>query len=195
MRVSRQQAAENRERIVDMASQLFRERGFDGVGVADLMKSASLTHGGFYGHFDSKEDLMAQASLRALENTTKKWTKVVDETSSDPLQAVATGYLSPRHRDDVSKGCLFAALGPEVTRHGASLRHSITEGLRPFVDLLTRIVPGQSKAAKRKSALAVYASLVGGMVLARAVDDTDLSNEILHAVVASLPKGEKTTRK
>jgi TetR/AcrR family transcriptional repressor of nem operon len=191
MRVSRQQAAENRERIVDMASQLFRERGFDGVGVADLMKSASLTHGGFYGHFESKEDLMAEAALRAQENAIKKWTKVIDEAPGDPLQAVVTRYLSTRHRDEVSKGCLLAALGPEVTRHGTSLRHTVTEGLRPFIDLFARIVPGHSKAARRKKAIALYASLIGGVILARAVDDSSLSNEILHAVAASLPKGEK----
>ena len=78
MRVSREQAAESRERILDVASKLFREHGLDGIGVADLMKNAGLTHGGFYGHFSSKEELMAQACARALENSVEKWEKLCE---------------------------------------------------------------------------------------------------------------------
>jgi TetR/AcrR family transcriptional repressor of nem operon len=190
MKVSREQVEENRERIIDVAARLFRERGLDGIGVADLMKEAGLTHGGFYGHFKSKEDLIAQAAGRAQANSAQRWVKVIDEAPGDPMQALGEHFLSSRHRDRVGKGCIFAALGPELSRQKIAVRHSVTEGLRPFIDILTKIVPGRSKAERRTKALATYASLVGGMVIARAVDDTAFSEEVLRAVGMSLPKAE-----
>src|SRR3954453_16767615 len=98
MKVTREQAARNRERIVEAAAQRFRERGFEGIGVADLMKEAGLTHGGFYGHFSSKEDLIAEASGRALSQSLARWGKLADRALDDPLSAVAGAYLSSRHR-------------------------------------------------------------------------------------------------
>src|SRR3982074_352699 len=99
MKVSREQAAKNRERILDVAAQLFRERGFDGVGVADLMKAAGLTHGGFYGHFASKEDLMGQACSRALAGSLDRWSRLAEGETKGRLSAIATAYLSAAHRD------------------------------------------------------------------------------------------------
>src|SRR3954462_4017135 len=96
MKVSREQAAQSRERIVETAARLFRERGFEGVGVADLMKEAGLTHGGFYGHFSSKEDLIAEASTRPLMHSLALFSKVADRAPADPLSAIASGYLSSR---------------------------------------------------------------------------------------------------
>src|SRR6188474_3801293 len=93
MRVSREQAVQNRDRIVEAAAQLFRERGFDGIGVADLMKEAGLTHGGFYGHFSSKDDLIAQASARELTRSLTYWSKVAERASGDRLSAIAAVYL------------------------------------------------------------------------------------------------------
>ena len=116
MRVSRAQADENRERILDTATRLFRERGIDGIGVADLMKSAGLTHGGFYGHFKSKDDLVAQACGRAMARMRENWARVIDQASGDPLDTMADHYLSSRHRENVGRGCLMAALGSEVAR-------------------------------------------------------------------------------
>src|SRR3982750_409763 len=115
MKVSREQAARNRERILDTAAQLFRERGFEGIGVADLMKAAGLTHGGFYGHFASKDDLVAQAAALALEQSVALWEKLADRPQDDPLSAIAGVYLTSRHRDDPGAGCLLAALGPDVS--------------------------------------------------------------------------------
>jgi TetR/AcrR family transcriptional repressor of nem operon len=186
MKVSRQKAAENRERILNVAARLFRERGFDGIGVADLMKNAGLTHGGFYGHFFSKEDLMAQACARAIADSLDVWNRRADCATESPLSAVITGYLSTRHCDYLGSGCLLAALGPDVSRQSPPVRHTVTEGLRSFVEILARLIPGKSKAAKRQKALATYASLVGAVVLARAVDDPDLSEEILQAVSTSV---------
>src|SRR5438105_14332684 len=104
MKVSREQAAETRDRIVEKAAQLFRERGFDGIGVADLMKEAGLTHGGFYGHFSSKEDLVAEASGRALMRSLALFSKVAERGAADPLSAIATAHLNSRHRDKPGEG-------------------------------------------------------------------------------------------
>ena len=186
MKVSREQAAQNRERIVEAAAQLFRERGFDGIGVADLMKAAGLTHGGFYGHFSSKDDLIAEASARALTRSLALWGKLAERASGDPLSAVAGAYLTSRHRDNPGAGCLLAALGPDVSRQGPLVRRAVTGYVRSAVDLLTKLVPGKSGAARREKAISTYATLVGAMVIARAVDDRALSQEILDAGLASV---------
>src|SRR5437868_15523461 len=105
MKVSREEAAQNRERILEVAAKLFREKGFDGIGVADLMKSAGLTHGGFYGHFSSKEDLMAQACARALTQSLSKWKRLADRAPDNALSEITRAYLSTRHRDEPWRGC------------------------------------------------------------------------------------------
>jgi TetR/AcrR family transcriptional repressor of nem operon len=186
MRVSREQAAENRERILAMAAKLFREKGFDGIGVADLMGAAGLTHGGFYGHFASKEDLAAQACARTFARSVEAWGRSVGQGTRGALAAIAASYLSVKHRDHPGGGCLLAALGTDVARQGPSVRRVVTEGLLGLIGLLARVVPGRSAAARRERALATMASLVGALVLARAVDDETLSEEILRATAASL---------
>lgn len=186
MKVSREQAAENRQRIVETASRLFRERGLDGIGVADLMKSAGLTHGGFYGHFASKEDLMARACASAVEGSLAKWRERIEAAPDDPIAAVTALYLSPNHCKQPGEGCALAALGSEAARHGAPVRHALTEGLREFIDLLTAIVPGRSDAVRREKAQAIFASMVGAVVLARSVDDPALAEQILQSVTASI---------
>jgi TetR/AcrR family transcriptional regulator, transcriptional repressor for nem operon len=186
MKVSREQAARNRERILDAAAQLFRERGFAGIGVADLMKEAGLTHGGFYGHFSSKEDLIAQASARELTRSLAHWSEVGEGASGDRLSGIAAVYLTKTHRDNPGAGCVLAALGPDVSRQGPAVRRAVTGYVRSVVDLLVTLVPGRSKAARRRKAISAYATLVGAMVLARAVDDRALSQEILDAGRASV---------
>ena len=186
MKVSREQAAQNRERVVETAAHLFRERGFDGIGVVDLMKEAGLTHGGFYGHFSSKEELIAEASSRALMRSLAVLRKVAERAPGDPLSAVAGAYLTSRHRENPGAGCLLAALGPDVSRQGPAVRRSVTDHVRSAVDLLVTMVRGNSKAARRQKALSTYATLVGTMVMARAVDDRALSQEILAAGLASV---------
>ena len=186
MKVSREQAAQNRDRIVEAAAQLFRERGFEGIGVADLMKEAGLTHGGFYGHFSSKEDLIAEASARALTRSLALWSKLAERAPRDPLTAIAGVYLTSRHRDNPGAGCLLAALGPDVSRQGTAVRRAVTDYVRSGCDLLAKLVPRKSKAARRQKAITIYATLVGAMVMARAVDDRALSQEILDAGLASV---------
>src|ERR1700743_2622099 len=122
MRVSREQAAASRERIIDAAAALFRAKGFAGIGVADIMKAADLTHGGFYGHFASKDDLIAQASARSLQHSPEAARKMVARSSDDALPALLDHYVSSRHRDDPAHGCAFAALGNDAARCGKPLR-------------------------------------------------------------------------
>jgi TetR/AcrR family transcriptional repressor of nem operon len=183
MKVSREQVAEHHRRIVGAAGKLFRENGFDGVGVADIMKSAGLTRGGFYGHFASKEDLVAQACAGAAN--ADGWLTITERAPKNPLAAIVRFYLSARHRDHPETGCLFASLGPEVARQQGGVRRAFTDGLRTRLDFLAEIVTGRSKAAKRRKAIATMSALVGALVLARAVDDPSLSDEILRATAAN----------
>jgi TetR/AcrR family transcriptional regulator, transcriptional repressor for nem operon len=182
MRVSREQAAASREKILDAAAKGFRERGLDGIGVADLMKEAGFTHGGFYAHFDSKEDLMAEACGRALDGSLARWRKLQAEEPQGALRAIVDHYLSPRHLADRATGCTIAALASDVARHGPAVRSAVTARLRALMSILADAMPGRTRAARRRKALAAYASLVGAVVLARAVNDPVLSGEILGAV-------------
>ncbi len=184
MRVTREQAAAHRETILEVAGTLFRERGFDGIGVADIMKRAGLTHGGFYGHFASKDDLAAEITARVLGRD--GWLERLTGKADPSIAEVVRGYLSPRHRDDPAHGCLFAALGSDVVRRPRSVRRAFTEGLRLRVDALRCVIPGRAAAARRQKALVTMAGLVGALILARAVDDPALSDEILDAAAASL---------
>jgi TetR/AcrR family transcriptional repressor of nem operon len=191
MRVSRAKAAEHRDRIIDAAGALFRAKGFGGIGVADIMKAADLTHGGFYGHFASKDDLVAQASRRTMARAVANWTKLVEAAPDDPYAALLEHYLSPRHRDDPGRGCAFAALGNDAARSGKDVRKAFAEGLAPLIDILAHSIPdkstsgkstpGKSKAARRRKAVAAMATLVGALTLARAVEGTALSDEMLEA--------------
>ena len=193
MKVSREQAAQHRERILEAAARRFRERGFEGIGVADLMKEAGLTHGGFYGHFASKEDRIAEASARALAQSLARWGELADRASGDPLSALGGAYLTSGHRDNPGAGCLLAALGPDVSRQGPAVRRSVTGYVRSAFDLVAKLVPGKSRAARRQKAIGTWATLVGALVIARAVDDRALSQEILDAGLASV-KGLTQTR-
>lgn len=185
MKVTREQAQENRERVIDAAARLFREKGFYGIGVADLMKSAGLTHGGFYGQFSSKDDLAAAACARALAETDRRWQRLM-EKSADPLPEIVASYLSTTHRDHPEKGCALVALGGEVSRSEAPVRQAYTSGLRALIDRLAQLLPGRTKGARRDRALAAMATLVGAQLLARAVDDDELSEEILAAARAAI---------
>jgi TetR/AcrR family transcriptional repressor of nem operon len=189
MKVSREQVALNRERIIETAARLFREKGYDGIGVADLMKSAGLTHGGFYGHFDSKEDLLAEAAAHALKKSVQRWEGYLAEGRDTALEKISDGYLTRQHCEHPEKGCSVTALGADIARLGPKARHALTEGAVGQMAILEKLMPGADDAERRRQSLATYASMVGAIVLARAVDDEALSAEILQAVQQSLPAG------
>jgi len=186
VRVTREQADAHREKILEIAGALFREHGYDGIGVAEIMKRAGLTHGGFYGHFGSKDDLAAEITGRVLrrEGWLGRLTGKPDATYADLVRS----YLSARHRDDPGHGCFFAAVGSDVARQPRSVRRAFTDGVRKRLDTIRGLVPGRLSAARRRKAIATLAGLVGALVLARAVDDPALSDEILSATAASLER-------
>ena len=194
MKVSREQAAENRERIVQVAAKLFRERGFDGIGVADLMKAAGLTHGGFYGHFASKEDLAAEASGRALKELFQYWSAVIEKAPDEAFSTIVNRYLSEGHRDAPGRGCLVAALGSDLGRQARPVRRVVTDGINAFLGQLMQLVPGKSKTARRRQALTDFAAMVGAVTIARAVDDPALSKDVLDAVASSLSERDDGNR-
>jgi TetR/AcrR family transcriptional repressor of nem operon len=187
MKVSREQFASNSERIIEAAARLFREKGYDGIGVAGLMKDAGLTHGAFYSHFESKEALLAEACARALAVSSERWQDIVDKSPGTALQKIAADYLSSRHRDRPGNGCPVPALGADVARLGPAARGALAAGSRGRVDILTKLMPGQDAADSRKKAMAAYAAMVGAVMLARIADDAAWSEDLMQAVMASLP--------
>jgi TetR/AcrR family transcriptional repressor of nem operon len=191
MRVSREQAAGNREKILGTAARLFREKGFDGIGIADLMKSAGLTHGGFYGHFSSKEDLIAQTCERAVDELlAQHHERAGDGDEQDEgtyYQRFIANYLSREHRDNPGSGCLMAALGADAARQSPIIKRAFTQSFNRLLNAVIKILPAKkSDAEKREEALLTLASLVGAQVIARAVDDPELSQEVLQAVLKKL---------
>ena len=170
MKVSREKVAENHEAILEAAGLLFREKGFDSVGVAEVMNAAGLTHGGFYGHFKSKDDLIAQTMTYLLE-----------QASSDvDFDVLVDRYLSPAHRDNPATGCPTAALAAATRRQSKSAREAMTTGQRGFIEALSKKADGNSAAARRRTAIATWSAMVGAITLARAVEDRKLAAEILR---------------
>jgi TetR/AcrR family transcriptional repressor of nem operon len=183
MRVSREQAAENRKRIVETAARMFREKGFEGVGVDAIMKGAGLTHGGFYGHFRSKHDLAAEAITRALERSAERQRRFTG------LRDLVSDYLSERHRANRANGCAIAALGGEMARQGEDIRRGVTAYVRVQLDRFSQLLKGGTAASRRKRAITTLAGIIGALMLARAVEDAALSDEILTAARDAFGEG------
>ena len=185
MKVSREQFADNRQRILEVAGRLFREKGFDGIGVDGIMQEAGLTHGGFYGHFDSKADLAEQACAAALVRSAGKWEALANGPRENALAEIVRSYLSPKRRDDPGSGCIMVSLGGEVARRSDAVRTTVTEGVRARLGILERVVGGRSKAERREKAIATLSGMVGAMVVARLVNDSPLSDEILTVATSA----------
>lgn len=189
MKVSKQQSAANRERFLAEAGRLFRERGLAGVGVDALAEAAGLSHGALYSRFGSKEQLAAEALTEAFARSAEALLPQDGSPQDAALETLVTRYLSARHRDAPGGGCAMAALAAEVPRHGPALRAALTAGLRGFADRLAGVIRRGRRQPPEDEALAVIATLVGSLVLARAVDDPALSDRILAAGRAHLSPG------
>ena len=194
MKVSREQFAENRQRILEVAGRLFREKGFDGIGVDGIMQEAGLTHGGFYGHFDSKADLAEEACAVALERSAEQWEAIADGSPGTTLAEIVRSYLSKRHRDDPGGGCVMAALGGEVARRSDGVRTTVTQGVRAQLGILEGVAGGGSKAERREKAIATLSGMVGAMVVARLVNDSSLSDEILTVATSAFGGTQRKSR-
>jgi TetR/AcrR family transcriptional repressor of nem operon len=169
MRVTKEQMAEHRHRILEAAGRLFREKGFDAVTVAEVMQAAGLTHGGFYGHFKSKDDLIAE-TLADIQTAHPEAATLAD---------YAAGYLTERHRNGPAGGCSFAALGVDTVRQSPEARAVMTTRLEQQIVRLTALASGATEAEKRRTAIGGYAAMVGALILARISDDPKLSGELL----------------
>jgi TetR/AcrR family transcriptional regulator, transcriptional repressor for nem operon len=172
MKVSKAEAAASHERILSEAARLFRERGLN-VGVDALTKAAGLTHGSLYSRFGSKESLVAQAVTHAFARTAEKWGKVPS------VGKYADAYLSVNHRDSPGDGCTVSALGSEMPRQSKAVRRSFTDGVRRSMARLAALMPSRTERRREDEAIAFMAMLLGTIVLARSVDDEELSARIL----------------
>lgn len=181
MRVSKDQAAENRARIIEVASQQFRQKGFDGIGVADLMKNAGLTHGGFYGHFASKDDLIAVSCDDAMKRSAEKWSALAKKGSEEAHAAIISSYLAKSHSGGLANSCTMAMLAPDIARHGGDVQTNFTDGTKKLLEILASVTAGSTDKDKREKAIATMSGLVGAVVLSRAVDDPSFADEILNA--------------
>ncbi|MES2105030.1 MAG: TetR/AcrR family transcriptional regulator [Pseudomonadota bacterium] len=182
---SKADKAKSHERIVRVAASRFRETGVDGIGVADLMKDAGLTHGGFYRHFDSREELVAEAVECALQDGGEA-VAAVARIKQAPLAAVIDAYLSMVHRDNLAASCAVTTMAADVARSNERARSAYTQQVGVYLDLLTTLIPGDKEKTRRVKAIAALSALVGAVSMARAVNDEKLSREILKSAADEL---------
>lgn len=180
MRVSKEKLTENRERILKAAAALIRERGISGVGVDALSDAAGLTHGSVYSQFGSKDRLAAEALRFAVAQAANE----VEQAHN--LKSYVARYLSSAHRDAPGQGCVLAALGCEMPRSSEAIRSAFTAGMRRMIDYVRGLLGDGPKRRREDEAIAVIATMVGALILARAVDDKELADRILEASRKSL---------
>jgi TetR/AcrR family transcriptional repressor of nem operon len=194
MGYSKAEKARTHKRIVAIASKRFREKGLAGFGIAELMKEAGLTVGGFYKHFDSRDDLVAEAVSSAFG----AWKSQVDAAASGgpPVSyaKLIDDYLNEAHRSNPGAGCAFSALAPEIARSDKQTRALASEQIRNDVELIAALIPGKDKRTARSRAILTFSALVGAMSLARAVSDEALSREILKTVADLLKNSASKAR-
>ncbi len=172
------------ERIVEVAARAIRRSGYGGTGVADIMKEAGLTHGGFYAHFESRDALLAEAGGRAGADAVAVAARVAAAAPpGQALQAIMQAYLSPQHIESIETGCPVAALCSEMPRQAPEVRHAATIHIKEMIDLIARQLPDWGQPQAHEQALAMLCSLIGTTMLARAVDDPNLSRSLCAAML------------
>ena len=186
MGYSQAQKARTHKRIVAIASKQFREKGLAGLGIAELMKEAGLTVGGFYKHFNSRDELVAEAVSSAFGIWQRQ--KEAAESGGQPLsfEKLIDDYLSDAHRKSPGAGCAFSVLAQEIARSDKRTRALTSEQVRNDLEVIAGLLPGKHKRAARSRAILTFSALVGAMSLARAVSDESLSREILRTVAELL---------
>jgi TetR/AcrR family transcriptional repressor of nem operon len=182
MRYSKEHKFQTHARIVKKASVKLREKGAHGIGVADLMKDAGLTHGGFYAHFDSREALVIEAFTHAMDRSTARWRKIAGEAQPEKrLSKIVNTYLAPTHRDDPGHGCAVPALGAEIARESARTRRVFAGKLEQMIEMLVDQIHGAPRKSARKQAIAALATMMGSLVMARVAGTGEFSDEILKS--------------
>ena len=186
MRRSREEVMRTHARIVERAAVLFRERGIDGIGLAGLMQEAGLTHGGFYRHFPSKDELVAAACAQALVESARRMRRRAQKDPADPLGAVVKGFLSRDHVADPGHGCAIAALGSDIFRCGAETREAFTEGVAQLIAAMAELQQEGSFRERRERAMTTLASMLGAVIIARGVSDPELRDNMLEVMRCQL---------
>ena len=188
VRATKEEAVRTRATIVETSSRLFRERGLDGTSIADLMNAAGLTHGGFYGHFPSKDALAAEACADAFAHSKARWGRKLKDSTSSARRSIVDGYLSTRTRDRCGDSCPTPSLAVDVARTpaDAAVRVAFAEGVDDLVRILETVEDRGDPATDRQAALADYATMVGALVLARATAGQAISEELLEAARSRL---------
>ena len=182
MRYSKEHKQETHERIVKKASVRLREKGAHGIGVADLMKEAGLTHGGFYAHFDSREALVIEAFNYAMDRANERWRKLAEDIPPEKRFAtIVDAYLSTIHRDDPGHGCAVPTLGAEIAREGPKTRRAFAARLERMIEMMADQMPDAPRKAARKQAMAAIATMMGALVMSRIAGSGEFSDEILSA--------------
>ncbi len=175
------------ERIVCAAARAIRRSGYDGTGVADIMKEAGLTHGAFYAHFASREAMLAEAADRAGAESNAVAAKVIAAAPPEQaLQALIQVYLSKEHLASIETGCPVSALGSEMPRQTPEVRRAATLRIKEMIDLVARQLPDWGQPSAHERALVTVATMVGTLMLARAVDESVLSDAFCNATLKSL---------
>ena len=175
------------DRIVDAAARAIRRSGYNGTGVADIMKAAGLTHGGFYAHFASREAMLAEAGDRAGSEAIVLMEQVAASVPpQQALQAMMQAYLSEAHLNGIETGCATAALGSEMPRQAPGVRRAATRRIKEMIDLVARQSPDWGQPGAHERALFTVATMVGALVLARAVDEPKLSDALREAALKHL---------
>jgi TetR/AcrR family transcriptional repressor of nem operon len=199
MRYSKEHKQETHDRIVRKASVRLREKGAHGIGVADLMKEAGLTHGGFYAHFDSREALVIEAFSYAMDRSMAHWRKAAADTPPEKrLESVVDSYLTPVHRDDPGRGCALPTLGAEVARESPKTRKAFAAKLDQMIEMLAEQIHGVPPKVARRQAVAKLATMMGTMVMSRIAGSGDFSEEVLEAgreTVLGKPSAKKPAAK
>lgn len=183
MRYPAAETAEKHAKILQQAARLFRQRGFSGVGVAEIMQATGLTHGPFYNHFSSKEALIKESFEQRVVETLSEYEQAA--TTPEGLLAYIENYLSVAHRDAPADGCLVAALGAEISREDA-VRPSLTRMIKTYIARYASRFPWRTRKDHRGDAIRISAAMLGAVILARAVDDDALSREILREVLGGI---------
>jgi TetR/AcrR family transcriptional repressor of nem operon len=185
---SKAEKEKSHQRIVKTAAARFRERGVDGIGLADLMKEAELTHGGFYGHFDSRQELVAEAIECALRDGGEAVTSVAggSHPPAATLRLLVDAYLSVAHRDGLATSCAVATMANDVARSNARARSAYTKQVGIYLELLAKLIATDTRKSRRAKAIAALATLVGAVSMARAVNDEKLSRELLKSAADEL---------
>jgi AcrR family transcriptional regulator len=175
------------ERIVEVAARAIRRSGYNGTGVADIMKEAGLTHGGFYAHFASREAMLAEAADRAGAEAAAVSARIAAAAPPEQaLQALLRAYLSKAHVENAEMGCPVAALGSETPRQVPEVRRAATRRIKEMIDGIARLSPDWGQPGAHERALVTAATMVGTLLLARAVDDPKLSDALLKAALKRL---------